>query len=377
MTDRAVVLARGLGTRMREQAPGAQLDAAQAAAADARDEGLHPDRPALPGLRPVRSCRRRCHRAVRGDRPRARRRAALLRVEVLLDRVTVEFAVQAEPRGTADAVLAAETWTEGEPFLVVNGDNYYPVPAPACSGGARRCPGWSRSVGKTAGRRTDRARAHPALRPARYRRLPPPAHRREARPGGCVPLRPSYCVSMNCWRFDPRIFDACRRVPLSPRGELELPMAVQHAIDDGRFPVEAVLSEEGVLDLSGRADIAAVAARLAGVEVQPVTDAIAARMSAGERRSSRGRRRAPMRWRAAGRRSVASVRAWANRGAGQAHRLRRRSQPHLRRRAWLFGVLCSDATTRAAACRCADGRQVEFRVDAALCPGSGTGPTIR
>jgi hypothetical protein len=32
--------------------------------------------------------------------------------------------------------------------------------------------------------------------------------------------------------------------------------------------VEAVLSEAGVLDLSGRADIAAVAERLAGVDVQ-------------------------------------------------------------------------------------------------------------
>ena len=79
--------------------------------------------------------------------------------------------------------------------------------------------------------------------------------------------RGSY-VSMNCWRFDTRVFDACRRVPLSPRGELELPLAVQHAIDDGRFPVEVVLSDAGVLDLSGRADIAAVAARLAGVQVR-------------------------------------------------------------------------------------------------------------
>ena len=77
-----------------------------------------------------------------------------------------------------------------------------------------------------------------------------------------------FYVSMNCWRFDTRIFDACRRVGLSPRGELELPLTVQQAIDDGRFPVEAVLSEAGVLDLSGRADIAAVAQRLAGVEVR-------------------------------------------------------------------------------------------------------------
>ena len=79
--------------------------------------------------------------------------------------------------------------------------------------------------------------------------------------------RSSY-VSMNCWRFDTRVFDACRQVPLSPRGELELPLAVQQAIDDSRFPLEVVFSNAGVLDLSGRGDIQAVAARLAGVEVR-------------------------------------------------------------------------------------------------------------
>ena len=43
--------------------------------------------------------------------------------------MTIDFAVQQEPHGTADAVLAAESWTDGEPFLVINSDNYYPVDA--------------------------------------------------------------------------------------------------------------------------------------------------------------------------------------------------------------------------------------------------------
>ena len=42
--------------------------------------------------------------------------------------VRVDFVVQAEPRGTADAVLAAERWIEDDPFLAMNGDNLYPVP---------------------------------------------------------------------------------------------------------------------------------------------------------------------------------------------------------------------------------------------------------
>ena len=129
MTERAVVLARGLGTRMRQEAPGAQLDAAQAAAADEGLKAFIPiGRPfldyilsALADAGLTRLC------VVIGPEHDVVRR--YYASEVTLTRISVDFAVQAEPRGTADAVLAAEAWTEGEPFLVVNGDNYYPVDA--------------------------------------------------------------------------------------------------------------------------------------------------------------------------------------------------------------------------------------------------------
>jgi glucose-1-phosphate thymidylyltransferase len=73
---------------------------------------------------------------------------------------------------------------------------------------------------------------------------------------------------MNCWRFDSRIFAACRDVPRSRRGEFELPDAVTLAMNRGvRF---RVLRAEGpVLDLSRRADAAAVERRLAGLEPRP------------------------------------------------------------------------------------------------------------
>jgi glucose-1-phosphate thymidylyltransferase len=75
-------------------------------------------------------------------------------------------------------------------------------------------------------------------------------------------------VSMNCWRFSPSIFEACRRVPLSRRGELELPAAVNLAIASGsRFRV--VRSREGVLDLSRRGDVSAVEERLHGQAPRP------------------------------------------------------------------------------------------------------------
>jgi glucose-1-phosphate thymidylyltransferase len=73
---------------------------------------------------------------------------------------------------------------------------------------------------------------------------------------------------MNCWRFDARIFDACRDVPRSARGEHELPEAVGLAVRRGvRF--RAVPAAGPVLDLSRRADAADVERRLAGVEPRP------------------------------------------------------------------------------------------------------------
>jgi glucose-1-phosphate thymidylyltransferase len=180
----------------------------------------------------------------------------------------VNCVVQAEPRGTADAVLAAEAWTAGEPFLVLNGDNYYPVSALTALA-ALSLPGlvaFSREGLLADGQiAPDRLRRFALLDldGTRLRRIVEKPDQVDA-----ARMSRGDRVSMNCWRFDHRVFEACRRVPLSPRGELELPMAIQQAIDDGRFPVEAVLSDEGVLDLSGRADVAAVAARLAGVTVR-------------------------------------------------------------------------------------------------------------
>jgi dTDP-glucose pyrophosphorylase len=73
---------------------------------------------------------------------------------------------------------------------------------------------------------------------------------------------------MNCWRFDNRIFEACRDVPRSARGEFELPQAVMLAVERGvRF--RAVPANAAVLDLSRRGDAAELSRRLAGVVPEP------------------------------------------------------------------------------------------------------------
>jgi glucose-1-phosphate thymidylyltransferase len=79
---------------------------------------------------------------------------------------------------------------------------------------------------------------------------------------------PHASISMNCWRFDSRIFEDCRRVPRSPRGEFELPAAVAIAAGRGvRFRVRP--AEGPVLDLSQRADAAIVSSRLADIVPRP------------------------------------------------------------------------------------------------------------
>jgi glucose-1-phosphate thymidylyltransferase len=76
-------------------------------------------------------------------------------------------------------------------------------------------------------------------------------------------------VSMNLWSFTPRIFEACRRVEPSVRGELELQDAVMIAAHALGEVFRVVHAHAGVLDLSRRADITTIADHLRDVVVEP------------------------------------------------------------------------------------------------------------
>jgi glucose-1-phosphate thymidylyltransferase len=73
---------------------------------------------------------------------------------------------------------------------------------------------------------------------------------------------------MNSWGFGPEIFPACRAVTPSARGELELQDAVTHAMRALGQVFRVIPWAAGVLDLSGRKDVAEVARRLEGIEVR-------------------------------------------------------------------------------------------------------------
>lgn len=268
MTDKAVILARGLGTRMRKSNSGARMTHEQEEIADTGVKALIPiERPFLDYVLTAvadAGYRRVClvvgpeHGVLRDYYEREQRPR----------RVSIDFAVQVEPLGTADAVAAVEKFADGEPFLVINSDNYYPAESLRSlrelseSGLA----GFEKN-GMLAGSNI------PPERLAKFAVVEVDDDGYMTRviekpdPQTLAALPDPVCLSMNCWRFGPKIFRACRSISPSQRGELELPDAVQYAIDSLGERFRVVNVSLPVLDLSSRADIAPVASKLAGVEV--------------------------------------------------------------------------------------------------------------
>lgn len=186
------------------------------------------------------------------------------------ERVRVSFAVQPRALGTADAVLAAEGFAGSDPFLALNADNYYP-PDVFRALVALDGPGLPAfdPAGLVRGSNIepDRVRAYAILRITPGGDLEDIVEKPDARQVADAGDR--YFVSMNCWRFGPSIFRACRSIEPSPRGELELPAAVRYAVTAMGERFRAVPVDCPVLDLSRRADIAAVERHLDAIDPRP------------------------------------------------------------------------------------------------------------
>ena len=270
---RAVILAGGRGTRMQKADASARLSAAQAAAADEGSKGMMPvhGRPFLdfvlsslgdagieevcvvtpPGGGPIRA-----HYERTGTR-----------------RVSIAFAEQRSPRGSGDALLSAEGFAQGGDFVALNSDNLYPVSAIRA---LRALDGSGLAVFEreallaTSNFTRERVDAFAVLQVSADGWLEAIVEKPKDQEAGGRRQEAGEPVllSMNLWRFTPAIFEACREVPLSARGERELPQAVGWAIARRGERFRGVPCTEGVLDLSTRADVVEVERRLDGVEVR-------------------------------------------------------------------------------------------------------------
>ena len=257
---KAVVLAGGRGTRMQKADALARLSPAQADAAEHGAKGMMPihGRPFLdyilsaladagieevgfvtpPGGGPIRE-----HYSRTAER-----------------RLAISFSEQAVPRGSGDALLAAEGFVAGEGFLALNSDNLYPV---AVTRSLRELDGSGLAVFErerllaTSNFTRERVDAFAVLKMSRDGWLEAIVEKpgSPTADGGPQTAREPVLLSMNLWRFTPAIFEACREVPLSSRGEIELPQAVGWAIQRRGEKFRGVPSDEGVLDLSTRNDV--------------------------------------------------------------------------------------------------------------------------
>jgi dTDP-glucose pyrophosphorylase len=275
ITARAIVLARGLGTRMRASDPATRLTPEQQRAADAGLKAMIPlnGRPFLDyilgsladaGIGHVALVVSPDHQALRDYYSASPP-----------ERIRLDYVIQKSPLGTADAVRVAEPWVSGETFLAMNGDNLYPVPVltQLAAMSEPALPVFERDdllASSNIPAQRLRSFAFVDIDEQGYltRIVEKPnkevPHKLPAQGGRTT----ASDISMNCWRFDQRIFQACREVPLSDRGEFELPEAVGVAVRQGvRFRTFAARGP--VLDLSTRADATDVAQRLAGIVPRP------------------------------------------------------------------------------------------------------------
>jgi len=264
MVTKAVVLAAGLGSRMRRSDASARVSVAQAATAESGIKALVPiDRPFLDYvLTSIADAGYRRVCLVVGPGPSALRDRY---TRLSGGRLEFEFAVQQTPLGTAHALAAAAEFADSDHFLLINSDNYYPVEplrqlreldGPGTIGFQ---PGGLTEGGNISAARILRFALMEQDQDGYLRRIV-----EKPQDDAVGELSDNSLVSMNCWRFGPEIFAACGAIVKSPRGEFEIADAVSYSMRELDQRYRVVTSSTPVLDLSCQADIAPVADRLAG-----------------------------------------------------------------------------------------------------------------
>src|SRR6476619_2081178 len=207
--DTAVILAAGKGSRMRRVQDSAHLTARQAEISQSGLKALIPvGRPfidyVLAGLADS-GYQRVCivigphHTALREHVCTYQHR----RLEIL-------FAIQQDALGTANALAAASETVGDTPFLLINSDNYYPKSALVCLRLAKAPAVVAfRIDGLRRGNISDERLKNFAVLSSSADGILQQLIEKPSNVFG-LPEKEPLLISMNCWRFTPIIFDACR-----------------------------------------------------------------------------------------------------------------------------------------------------------------------
>jgi len=264
---KAVILARGLGTRMMRPDRTATLDHHQTSVAAGGLKAMMPvGRPFLDYVLTMLADAgfEEICLVIGPDR-------GAIRDYYLQDakprRFKISFAHQERPLGTADAVLAAEAFAGSDRFLVVNSDTYYPVQACRALhllGEPGIAAFWTSALLAEGNLTAQRIATFPVVEMDAQGILT----RLTEADAGAPPADADVLVSLNCWLFSRTIFHACREIEPSRSGELELPEAVRYAVSRLGERMRVLPFREGVFDLTSRADVAAVARRMADEQVR-------------------------------------------------------------------------------------------------------------
>lgn len=256
MIKKVVILARGLGKRMRAENESAILDAKQAEIAS---QGIKALIPILGNKILLDFILESLNEAgftefclVIGNEHHA------IRDYCKKLNYNISFAIQEKPLGTANAVLAAKDFVGDEHFLVVNSDNLYPVKD-------LEILRTLNSVGLIAFDKQNLI-AKSNIDEEKVNKFAVLSFDENDYLTKIIEkpakTEKDAFISMNSWIFSSKIFEACKQIKPSTRGEFELADAVNFAINKLGEKFKAVYSNEGVLDLSSRSDVEKVREKL-------------------------------------------------------------------------------------------------------------------
>ena len=271
--DKAVILARGLGTRMQRHVENLLLEPA---VEEAANKGWKPFVPILGrpfldySLHLLRKAGFRNVCLVIGPEHRVMKEY-YTRLNDALPDVSISFAIQEKPLGTADAVYAAKEFVEEDHFITLNGDDLYPEDA------LKILRNQTEKICYVIGFEKEALIANSNFDADRIKGFAVMEVdddfnliRIVEKPDDPEKYRTKYgvLVNMNLWRFTSDIFWACERVKPHPvRREYELTSAVQLLIDEKGMPVRVLPIEAGVLDLTYRLDIPKVKEKLKTIQI--------------------------------------------------------------------------------------------------------------